>query len=113
MRNIQRGDVLFVQLTDKYDHVQNGNRPCLVVQNNIGNTFSPTIIVVPLTSKMKKTNLPIHVVLEPKMMALCECILTISKEQIMYYIKSFDSKTMKKIDDALSISLEIQKEEII
>ncbi|MBQ9854094.1 MAG: type II toxin-antitoxin system PemK/MazF family toxin, partial [Bacilli bacterium] len=46
-------------------------------------------------------------------MALCECILTISKEQIISYIKTLDEKTMKLIDRALSISLELEKEEIV
>lgn len=113
MRNIKRGDIFVVDLGNRNGHVQNGVRPCLVVQNNMGNTFSPNLIVIPLTTKIKKTYLPVHVILEPDVMALCECILTISKEQIIYYIKSLNPKTMKKIDDALSISLEIKKEEIL
>ncbi len=111
MRNIRKGDIYVVNLESKYDHVQNGVRPCIVVQNNVGNTFSPNIIVVPLTTKLKKIYMPTHVVLEPNVMALCESILTISKEQIVYYIKTLDSEAMNKIDDALSISLEIKKEE--
>lgn len=105
MRRVRRGDVFFVQLYNKEKHVQDGKRPCLVIQNNKGNKFSPTIIVVPLTSKIKKTYLPVHVVLEYGAMALCECVLTISKNQIINYVKSFDEKTMKRIDDALSISM--------
>lgn len=113
MRNIKKGDIYVVSLEDKYNHVQNGVRPCLVVQNNMGNAFSPNLIVVPLTTKVKKTYMPVHVILEPSVMALCECIMTISKEQVIYYIKTLSPKTMKEIDDALSISLEIQKEERI
>lgn len=105
MRRIKRGDVYFVQLYNKAEHVQDGKRPCVVIQNNRGNKFSPTLIVIPLTSKIKKTYLPVHVVLGYETMALCECVLTISKDQIIRYIKSFDNKTMKKIDDALSVSM--------
>ena len=104
-KKIKRGDVFFVQLDNRYEHVQSGRRPCLVIQDNVGNHFSPTIIVVPLTSKIKKTYLPVHVVIGHKTMALCECVFTISKDQILNYIKSFDKRTMKQIDEALSISL--------
>ena len=51
--------------------------------------------------------MPVHVVITPYQMALCECILTISKKQIISYIKTLDEKTMKKVDEALSVSLEI------
>lgn len=105
MKKIKRGDVYFVQLYNKSKHVQSGKRPCVVVQNDDGNKFSPTLIVIPLTSKIKKTYLPVHVILECETMALCECILTISKDQVIHYVKSFDDKTMRKIDDALSISM--------
>ncbi len=113
MTEIKRGKVYDVDLPSTSSHVQSGRRPCLVVQNNLGNTFSPTLIVVPLTTKIKKTHLPVHVVTSKNQMALCECILTISKEQIISYIKTLDEKTMKLIDRALSISLEIEKEEIV
>ena len=111
MKNFKRGSVFLVDLEDAYSHVQSGRRPCLIIQNNLGNTFSPNLIVVPLTSKIKKRNMPVHVMTDVNEMALCECILTISKKQIIYYIKTLDEKTMKLIDRALSISLEIKKEE--
>ncbi len=111
MRNFKRGNVFLVDLKDAYSHVQSGRRPCLIIQNNLGNTFSPNLIVVPLTSRIKKQNMSVHVMTDVNEMALCECILTISKKQIIYYIKTLDEKTMKLIDRALSISLEIEKEE--
>lgn len=109
MKKIKRGDVYFIQLYNKAEHVQDGKRPCVVIQNNKGNKFSSTLIVIPLTSKIKKTYLPVHVVLEYETMALCECVLTISKNQIIRYIKSFDNKTMRKIDDALSVSMGLRR----
>lgn len=107
MKNFKKGDIFLTELNDSYSHVQNGKRPCIVVQNNLGNAFSPTLIVVPLTTKIKKTNMPVHVIISEREMALCECILTISKKQVISYMKTLDAKTMKRIDDALSISLEI------
>ena len=65
---------------------------------------------VELKNKLKKTHLPVHVITAKNQMALCECVLTISKEQIISYIKTLDEKTMKLIDRALSISLELEKE---
>ena len=109
MKKIKRGDVYFIQLYNKAEHVQDGKRPCVVIQNNKGNKFSSTLIVIPLTSKIKKTYLPVHVVLEYETMALCECVLTISKNQIIRYINSFDNKTMRKIDDALSVSMGLRR----
>ncbi len=111
MINIQRGQVYEVNLNNTSPHVQSGKRPCLVVQNNLGNTFSPTIVIVPLTTKLKKTYMPVHVITAQNQMALCECILTISKEQIISYIKTLDEKTMELIDRALSISVGLKREE--
>ena len=82
MNEIRRGKVYDVELKNTSSHVQFGRRPCLVV----------------------------HVITAKNQMALCECVLTISKEQIISYIKTLDEKTMKLIDRALSISLELEKE---
>lgn len=111
MNNFQRGQVYEVDLKNTSPHVQSGKRPCLIVQNNLGNTFSPTLIIIPLTTKLKKTNMPVHVLTTKTQMALCECILTISKEQIISYIKTLDDRTMELIDRAISISLGLEKEE--
>ena len=111
MKNYKRGDIYEVELNSTYSHVQSGRRPCLVVQNNLGNSFSPTLIVVPLTRKTKKKYMPVHVILAKNQMALCECILTISKEQIISYIKTLDDRKMKLIDRALALSLGLEKEE--
>lgn len=108
MQNIKNGDVYLIDLKDTYCNVQNGLRPCLVVQNNCGNQHSPTVIVVPITSKLKKRNMPVHVVVEQNNnteMVLCECILTVSKEQIGRYLRTFDDSTMLKVRKALEVSL--------
>ena len=105
MKEYKKGDVYLVDLDNTNSHVQNGKRPCLIVQNNLGNIHSPNLIIVPLTSKTKRLDMPVHVLTDKKQMALCECIQTISKEQIISYIKTLDARTMKLINRALSISL--------
>lgn len=107
MKTYRKGDIYLINLDESKSHVQKGTRPCLVVQNNLGNAFSPNLIIVPLTTKLKRREMPVHVQIDKTHMALCECILTISKEQIISYIKTLDANTMKLIDRALSISLEI------
>ena len=60
-RQISRGDIYYSQLGDNYGHEQGGVRPVLIIQNNIGNLHSPTLIVAPITSRIKKSTLPTHV----------------------------------------------------
>ncbi len=110
VQQIKKGEVYLIDLKDTYSNVQSGNRPCLVIQNDCGNEHSPTIIVVPITSKLKKTKMPVHVVVEhagSKEMVLCECILTVSKEQIGRYLRTFDEDVMYKVNKALEVSLAI------
>lgn len=61
--DIRFGDVLFADLGKTDGCIQGGKRPCVVISNDIGNTYSPTILVVPLTSKCKKLNMPVHDIL--------------------------------------------------
>ena len=107
LKNYRKGEVYLVDFGQLDNSVQKGIRPCLVVQNNFGNTVSPNIIIVPITSKHKKLEMPVHVLIDKRNMALCECILTIPKKQTISYLRTLDSYTMKLIDVALSISLEI------
>jgi len=112
--SVKKGEVYLIDLKDTYSNVQCGKRPCLVIQNDYGNEYSPTTIVVPITTKIKKTYMPVHVVIEKgsysnkdREMVLCECILTVSKDQIINHLRTFDEDTMQKIDKALEVSLGI------
>ena len=114
MISVKRGEVYLVDLKNTYCNVQSGKRPCLIVQNNCGNVHSPTIVVVPITTKIKKTYMPVHVVIEKdvcfnkdKEMILCECILTISKDQIINHLRDFNEDIMQRVDKALEVSLAI------
>lgn len=110
MKNYKKGNVYLVNLSNSYSNIQSGKRPCILVQNDYANTFSNTLIVIPITTKIKRTDLPTHVKFDSKQMALCEHILTISKEQIICYQYTLNRSAMKDIDRALSISLSLKEE---
>ena len=106
-----RGDVVFVSKGKYVGCEQGGERPAVIVSNNTGNHFSDCVEIVYLTSAAKK-DMPTHVDIVCKCMstALCEQIYTVSKERITEYIRSCTVEEMRKIDDALLISLGIDKE---
>ena len=91
---------------------QGGPRPAVVVQNDMGNKHAPTVIIAPVTSKNKKSNLPTHVkltshILERNSMVLLEQLKTVDKSRIDSYIGTLSDEEMKMIDKALRISLAI------
>lgn len=111
---IKRGDLFYADLSPVVGSEQGGVRPVLVVQNDIGNKYSPTIIVVPVTSQINKAKLPTHVNLKgnnfglPKnSVALLEQLRTIDKRRLREKIGTFDERTMFKIDEALQVSIGI------
>lgn len=104
-RIIKRGDLYYTSLL-KNGSVQGGERVVLIYSNNLNNTFSPTVNVIPLTSKMKE--LCVHVVikgfgLKKTSMALLEQITTIDKRQLDSYIGTVDECCLKEIDKAADI----------
>ena len=106
---VLRGDVYFADLGVIFGSIQSGVRPVVVIQNDVGNKVSPTIIVVPLTSKIKRPY-PFHVSLEGykglrTSVALCEQIVTINKSQLLSYVRHISEGDMKRIDCALLLSL--------
>nr|WP_072537364.1 type II toxin-antitoxin system PemK/MazF family toxin [Anaerococcus mediterraneensis] len=109
---VKRGDLFYADLSPVVGSEQGGVRPVIVVQNDTGNKYSPTIIVAPVTSQMNKAKLPTHVKLKgnnyglPKnSVALMEQLRTIDKKRLREKIGSFSGNVMNKIDEALSISL--------
>lgn len=107
---IKRGDILLVDLPYHPGSVQHGERPVIVIQNDKGNTFSGTLIVVPTTTAKKKF-MPTHVFVPKKegfhqdSTVLCEQILTIDKNIIIEKWGNVSFETMRKIDIATLISL--------
>lgn len=112
MESINRGDICLVDFGTTNGCVQGGLRPAIVIQNNIGNHFSPTILVVPLTSRLNKSNLPTHVFipsgnggLKTNSLALAEQIQTVNKTQISKIIGYLNSILINKIEHAIKVSL--------
>ena len=109
-RAIKRGDLVYLNFDPIVGSEQGGPRPAVVIQNDIGNKHAPTVIIAPVTSKNKKSNLPTHVkltsqFLERNSMVLLEQVKTIDKSRIESYIGTLTAEEMKMIDKALRISL--------
>ena len=105
----KRGDLYYANLNPYFGSEQGGTRPVLVLQNNVGNFFCPTLIVAPLTSKwIKKKELPTHYALESvpelglKSVVLLEQIKTIDKRRVLSYIGRVSREEMRAIDDVYS-----------
>jgi mRNA interferase MazF len=109
---IKRGEIYFAQLNPVVGSEQGGIRPVLVVQNDIGNQYSPTTIILAITSQINKAKLPTHVELKAKTygmerdsVALAEQIRTIDKARLKQRLAVLDEETMQKVDKAIAISL--------
>ena len=113
-RFIKRGDVFFADLNPVVGSEAGGVRPVVVIQNDIGNRFSTTLIVA-LASRAKKPPLPVHVELTENTgglsedtTILLEQIRTIDKRRLVHYIGHLDEETMSRVDRALSCSVAIE-----
>ncbi len=111
---IKRGDVYYADLRPVVGSEQGGIRPVLIIQNDIGNRHSPTIICAAITSKMNKAKLPTHVELDSRRyemvkdsVVLLEQLRTIDKRRLKDKICHLDSEILCKVDKALKISLEL------
>ena len=112
MVTVKRGDIFFAELSPVVGSEQGGVRPVLIVQNDIGNQYSPTTIVAAITSQISKAKLPTHVELprddyglEKDSVLLLEQLRTIDKRRLKEKITFLDQEIMAKVDEALKISL--------
>lgn len=109
--DIRRGDIYYADLSPVVGSEQGGTRPVLVIQNDVGNKYSPTVIVAAVTSRIDKAKIPTHVEIDTSFgllkdsVALLEQIRTIDKRRLKEKIGSLDSRKMKDINQALFISL--------
>lgn len=113
---IKRGDVYFADLSPVIGSEQGGQRPVLIIQNDVGNRYSPTVIVAAITAKISKAKLPTHVELSKDTVGLVrdsvvllEQVRTIDKERLKQPLGSLESEVMEKVDEALMISLGLYK----
>ncbi|PKM47795.1 MAG: PemK family transcriptional regulator [Firmicutes bacterium HGW-Firmicutes-8] len=109
---IRRGDIFFADLSPVVGSEQGGTRPVLVLQNDIGNQYSPTTIIAAITSQISKAKLPTHVEvtrgssgLEKDSVILLEQIRTIDKSRLKEKITSLNEELMEKVAQAIEISV--------
>lgn len=114
---MKRGQVYYANLNPVMGSEQGGIRPCLIVQNDTGNAHSTTIIVAPMTTQ-KKNDLPTHIAVSSEdycpdgnTTILLEQLRTIDKSRLRDFVGRLSNGTMKKVDEALHISLALNKEE--
>lgn len=114
MEEIKRGNLYMADLDPVKGSEQGGRRPVLIVQNDAGNEYSPTVIIAAITSQ-KKQHLPTHVwlndvdVLPKDSMVLMEQIRTIDKSRLEEYLGRIGWELMEKVDRALRISVDLKK----
>lgn len=111
---IKRGDIYYADLRPVVGSEQGGVRPVLIIQNDTGNRHSPTVICAAITSKMNKAKLPTHVELDAGQyelvkdsVILLEQVRTIDKKRLKEKVCHLDCEILKKVDEALIISLEL------
>ena len=109
---MKRGDIYYADLRPVIGSEQGGIRPVLIIQNDIGNRHSPTIICAAITSRMNKANLPTHIELQAgrydmmkDSVILLEQLRTIDKQRLKDYVCRVDKELMRKVDEALCVSL--------
>lgn len=110
---IRRGDLFYADLNPVVGSEQGGIRPVLVIQNDVGNHFSPTVVAAAITSRKAKNSLPTHILLEnvpglaPTSLLLLEQLRTIDRKRLRGYIGRISKEKMLEVDTALAISMGI------
>ncbi len=109
---VKRGDIFYADLSPVIGSEQGGVRPVLIIQNDIGNKHSPTIICAAITSQINKAKLPTHIEITTEQyplvkdsVILLEQVRTIDKKRLKEKICHLDDQTMKRVNKALEISL--------
>lgn len=111
---VKRGDIYYADLSPVVGSEQGGIRPVLIIQNDVGNRHSPTVICAAITSRMNKAKLPTHVEIDTRRyhivknsVVLLEQIRTIDKQRLRDLVCHLDEEIMNKVDEAIRISFEL------
>lgn len=115
VQQYKRGEIYYANLGDNnVGSEQSGTRPVLIIQNNIGNRYSPTIIVACMTSRLFRNEIPTHVRLDSAVYALpadslvlCEQIKTIDKQRLASYIATLNANDERRVNTAIRLSLSL------
>ncbi len=109
--DIKKGDIFYANLSPVIGSEQGGIRPVLIIQNNVGNRYSPTVIAAAITSSGTKTNIPTHISLtsdgsglEKDSVVLLEQVRTLDKKRLKEKRGAIDNNDMNRVDNAISIS---------
>lgn len=109
--NIRRGDIFYADLSPVVGSEQGGLRPVLIVQNDVGNKYSPTVIAAAITSKMSKAKLPTHIGVYANQVGLLkdsvillEQIRTIDKTRLKEKMGHLDTEKMNEVNNAITVS---------
>jgi len=109
--NIKRGDIYYADLSPVIGSEQGGIRPVLIIQNDIGNKYSPTVIAAAITSQKDKTKLPTHISVDSgecglakDSIVLLEQVRTIDKQRLKERMGSLDNNCMNMVDKAITVS---------
>ncbi|MBR4879798.1 MAG: type II toxin-antitoxin system PemK/MazF family toxin [Clostridia bacterium] len=110
--NVRRGEIYYADLSPVVGSEQGGMRPVLIVQNDVGNRYSPTVIAAAITSQLGKARLPTHIELEAQSfglskhsVVLLEQIRTLDKKRLREKMGRLDEGVMHKVDSALAVSM--------
>ena len=108
---VKRGDIFYADLSPVVGSEQGGTRPVLVVQNDVGNKFSPTVIISAITSQINKAKMPTHIEISAEeyglakdSVILLEQIRTIDKKRLREKIGRLDEELMERVDSAIEVS---------
>lgn len=109
--NVKRGDIYYADLSPVVGSEQGGTRPVLIIQNDTGNRYSPTVIAAAITSQTGKARLPTHISLtgsnyglSKDSIVLLEQIRTIDKRRLREHMGRLDEALMNQVDDAIAVS---------
>ena len=114
---VRRGEIYYADLSPVVGSEQGGMRPVLIVQNDVGNRYSPTVIAAAITSQQNKARLPTHIEIEARTyglsknsVVLLEQVRTLDKRRLRERMGCLDEKVMQRVDGAIAISLGLQAE---
>ena len=117
---IKRGDIYYADLTPVVGSEQGGTRPVLIIQNDMGNRHSPTVIAAAITSQTGKARLPTHITLAshscglPKdSVVLLEQIRTLDKKRLREHMGRVDDQIMRRVDSAIAVSFGLSPERLV
>lgn len=116
---VRRGDIYYADLSPVVGSEQGGIRPVLIVQNDVGNKFSPTVIAAAITSQTSKARLPTHIEviatggLAKDSVILLEQIRTLDKRRLKEKMGHLDERLMRQVNEAISVSFGLSEESAV